>query len=57
MSENASLPDEVKLLAAEMATTARAHEDSRETLRSIDQRLKEFQKAQKQQKSRAVSAE
>jgi len=57
MSQSAVLSDEVKSLAAELAKTARAHEDPHGALKSIERALKDFKKAQKEAKSEGVPAE
>jgi hypothetical protein len=47
MSENASLPAEVTALAVELAALAGEHDDSHETLKAIDKKIKEIKKLQK----------
>jgi hypothetical protein len=52
MSHDPGLPAEVKSLAGELAGIAREHPDSHEAVKTIDNRVKEFTRAQKAARER-----
>lgn len=56
ISQAAGLGEEVTARVAELAKTARAHEDPHEALKGIERAIKAIKKAQKQQKSDTVPA-
>jgi len=47
MSESASLDDDARILAAELATKAQEHDDSHAALKDIESKIREFKKTKK----------